>query len=221
MVDRQYISESINELSAALAIAQQEMKHAAKDAANPFFKSKYAALPDVIDASRPYLSKHGLSVAQLTDFDETGKIFLVTQLNHKSGQWMRSWYPVDPVKKDPQGLGSALTYARRYSYSCITGVVASDEDDDGEKSVGRGKVTAASKIKEFKAIQKALMESDDPAYTWGQNLFAINQILEDGEEGKDFYDQLVNAGKVRKEQLGQDAALKAGMPEEFNRIKGD
>lgn len=134
-ITRIYQSESIAELATALALAQAEMKHAAKSNTNPYFKSKYSALPDIMDAARPYLSKNGLSISQITDFDNVG-MFLITQLLHKSGQWLRSWYPVTPVKNDPQGLGSALTYARRYSYASIVGVAASDEDDDGNAASG-------------------------------------------------------------------------------------
>lgn len=199
---RQYQSEDIKELAKALSIAQGEMKHASKDASNPFFKSKYAALPDIIDASRPFLSKQGLSVVQLTDFDEKNEPFLVTQLSHSSGQWLRSWYPVNPVKRDPQGFGSAFTYARRYAYSCITGVVATDEDDDGEKAQGRGKTTAIANKNKFAVIKKAILESDDPAATWGEYLQDINEFL---EQDKDYYDDLVRAGRQRKEQLNQIA----------------
>lgn len=205
MTDKIYQSAEINELAIALALAQGEIKHAVKDANNPFFKSKYAALPDVINASRPFLSKQGLSVVQMTDFDHEGRTFLITQLNHKSGQWMRSWYPINPVKNDPQGLGSAITYARRYSYSCITGVVASDEDDDGEKAQGRGNITAKANNKEFENLKKTIAESDDPAYVWGQNLAAINRFL---AQDQTFYDDLVETGKKRKDQLIQDAMMR-------------
>src|SRR3954463_13098825 len=104
---RQYQTESINELAAALAKAQADMTHAGKSVDNTFFKSKYADLPAVIDAAKPHLAKNGLSVVQIPDFDESGKVTLMTQMMHSTGQWIRSWYPVTPVKNDPQGLGSA------------------------------------------------------------------------------------------------------------------
>lgn len=141
IINRTYQSEAITELATALALAQTEIVHAAKAASNPYFKSKYSPLPDVMDAARPFLSKNGLSVSQMTDFDGGG-MFLITQLLHKSGQWLRCWYPVNPVKNDPQGFGSALTYARRYSYASIVGVAASDEDDDG--NAGSGNISATT-----------------------------------------------------------------------------
>jgi ERF superfamily len=130
-------SEMINELAASLSKAQGEMQAAIKDKINPFFKSSYADLGSVWDAARPVLSKYGLCVMQTTEILPTG-IVMVTTLAHISGQWMKSYLPLNPAKNDSQGIGAALTYLRRYSLSAIVGVVC-DEDDDGETSVGRGK----------------------------------------------------------------------------------
>jgi hypothetical protein len=132
-------SELINELSAALSKAQGEMQAAIKDKVNPFFKSSYADLGSVWDAARPVLSKHGLCVMQTTEITPDGnRIIMVTTLAHTSGQWMKSFLPLNPAKNDSQGIGAAITYLRRYSLSAIVGVVC-DEDDDGETAVGRGK----------------------------------------------------------------------------------
>lgn len=143
-VEKKYQSDSLNELFAALAKAQSEMEHASKGADNPYFKSKFADLPSVINASRPALAKHGLSVNHFTDVNESGHIILICQLNHSSGQWMRGTYPINPVKNDPQGIGSAITYAKRYTYSAITGVAAIGEDDDGNAAAGNDKINRAT-----------------------------------------------------------------------------
>jgi len=135
-------SEVINELAAALSKAQGEMQAAIKDKINPFFKSSYADLGSVWDAARPVLSKYGLCVIQTTEIIADGsKIILVTTLAHTSGQWVKSYLPLNPSKNDSQGIGAAITYLRRYSLSAIVGVVC-DEDDDGETVVGRGKQNA-------------------------------------------------------------------------------
>lgn len=132
-------SEIINELAAALSKAQGEMQAAIKDKINPFFKSSYADLGSVWDAARPVLSKYGLCIMQTTEMTPDGnKIVMVTTLAHTSGQWMKSYLPLNPSKNDSQGVGAALTYLRRYSLSAIVGVVC-DEDDDGETAVGRGR----------------------------------------------------------------------------------
>lgn len=131
-------SPQLNELAAALAKAQGEMETAIKSAENPFFKSSYADLPAYRHVAREPLAKHGLSVTQSID-ESNGKLRIVTMLLHASGQWVRSFLPVNPVKNDPQGVGSAITYMRRYSYAAIIGAVAEDEDDDGESAMGRGR----------------------------------------------------------------------------------
>lgn len=119
----------MKELGTALAKAQAEIKAALKDSKNPHFKSSYADLTSVWDACRAALTKNGLSVIQKTDFSE-GEVWLETMLLHSSGENITGRYPLRPQQQTPQGYGSALTYARRYSLAAMVGVVA-DEDDDG------------------------------------------------------------------------------------------
>ena len=125
-------SEQINELATALSLAQADMKAVGKDSVNPFFKSKYAGLPEVVKTASPIISAHGLSVTQTMGFN--GEVdTLTTWLLHKSGQYISDTMRLHLSKEDAQGHGSATTYARRYSYMAILGLVA-DEDDDGEKA---------------------------------------------------------------------------------------
>lgn len=125
-------SEQINELAKALAEAQGEMKSAAKDAKNPFFNSSYATLDSIWEACRETLSKHGLSVVQVPITDEYG-LRLVTRLCHASGQWIEGALSLNPSKNDLQGIGSAITYGRRYMLGAMVGV-ATDNDDDGNEA---------------------------------------------------------------------------------------
>lgn len=125
-------SLELNELFAALAKAQLEMEVAKTDSSNPFFKSKYADLSSVVQASRPFLAKNGLSVIQRILPMPSGGLFLSTRLCHSSGQWVDSKIPITPPKADIQSLGAYITYLRRYTYASVVGVVSSDEDDDGE-----------------------------------------------------------------------------------------
>lgn len=127
-------SESIAELAAALAAAQSEIKGAVKDAENPFFKSSYADLASVWDACRGPLTKNGLCVIQTSEAHD-GRTLIVTTLAHKSGQWIRGYMPVVAMKPDPQSLGSAITYARRYSLAAICSVP--QIDDDAESAMTR------------------------------------------------------------------------------------
>ena len=119
----------MKELATAMAKAQAEIKAALKDSKNPHFKSSYADLTSVWDACRNALTKNGLSVIQIPNF-EGEEVWLETRLLHASGESISGRYPLRPQQQTPQGYGSALTYARRYSLAAIVGVVA-DEDDDG------------------------------------------------------------------------------------------
>ena len=132
------MSETIGKLAEALSKAQGEMTGAVKSKQNPFFKSSYADLAACWDAARAPLSKHGLSVSQTTEVSEAGTVILVTSLLHSSGEHISGKLPVKPVKDDPQSMGSALTYARRYGFCAIVGVAPADEDDDGEGAMDRG-----------------------------------------------------------------------------------
>ena len=119
----------MKELATAMAKAQAEIKAALKDSKNPHFKSSYADLTSVWDACRSALTKNGLSVIQIPNFDGD-EVWLETMLLHSSGESITGRYPLRPQQQTPQGYGSALTYARRYSLAAMVGVVA-DEDDDG------------------------------------------------------------------------------------------
>ena len=123
-------SDSVAALAAALAAAQGEFKAVPKKAENPFFKSKYADLPSVVLAASEVLAKHGLSVSQMPDFDGEHDL-LTTTVMHSSGEWIEASARLHLAKDDPQGQGSAITYARRYAFSGALGIVT-DEDDDGE-----------------------------------------------------------------------------------------
>lgn len=130
-------SEQIGQLAAALAIAQGKITGALKDSANPFFKSKYADLASVWDACRTHLSENGLAVIQVTSTGDNGAAVVTTTLAHKSGEWIKGTLALLPVKSDPQGMGSAYTYARRYALAAMVGVAQIDDD----ANAASGKVT--------------------------------------------------------------------------------
>ncbi len=127
-------SENIIEVIKALVLVQAEMEPASKDSTNPFHKSKYADLSSVVSACRTLLAKNNLCTIQTTKIDGE-KTILITTLAHTSGQWISSEIALNPVKNDPQGVGAAMTYLRRYSLMALVGVVT--EDDDGEIAMGR------------------------------------------------------------------------------------
>lgn len=124
-------SESIGDLVAALVKAQAKMQHAVKDRTNPHFKNDYATLESVIDATRAPLAEQGLIVVQQPSVED-GQTVLVTTLAHSSGQWMRSVTPILSERNNAQGLGSGLSYSRRYALAAITNI--SQTDDDAEQA---------------------------------------------------------------------------------------
>tara|TARA_R110000787_G_scaffold190705_1_gene302163 strand:+ start:2033 stop:2722 length:690 start_codon:yes stop_codon:yes gene_type:complete len=124
-------SENISELALALATAQGSLKTAKKNSDNPFFHSKYADLSSVWDACREALVANDLAVTQVPSITDRGEMLLVTMLMHKSGEWISGEQLVSPAKaNDPQALGSALTYFRRYGLSSVLGISFEGEDDD-------------------------------------------------------------------------------------------
>ena len=129
-------SKEIGELVKALAKVQGSIKPAKRESTNPFFKAKYADLTSVWDSCRKELSQNNLVIIQTTKGND-GKVTVLTTLAHESGQWIRGEISLRPVKTDPQGYGSALTYARRYSLAAMVGI-ATGEDDDAEDAT-RGK----------------------------------------------------------------------------------
>lgn len=124
-------SPDIKKLATALAKAQGAMGHATKNAENDHFHNTYADLAAVIDAGRKPLSDNGLAVVQAIQILDAQRYMLVTTLMHSSGQWTRSFCPILTNKNDAQGLGSGLTYMRRYSYAAMIGVAQEDDDGNG------------------------------------------------------------------------------------------
>lgn len=126
-------SENISDLALALSLAQGALTGAKKGSDNPFFKSKYADLSAVIGSIREPFSAQGLSYVQIPGSDPEG-YFVDTLLMHKSGQWIKGRIRMNPVQDNPQGIGSVITYMRRYALQAMAGLEA--EDDDGNNASG-------------------------------------------------------------------------------------
>lgn len=128
-------SPTVAAISPALVKALGAIKGAAKDRKNPHFKNDYATLESVIDASRDVLAENGLCVIQGLGSVESGRLTVTTTLLHDSGEWMESEFQMPLAKVDPQGTGSAATYARRYALMAMLNVAPID--DDGEAATDR------------------------------------------------------------------------------------
>jgi hypothetical protein len=156
-------SENVNELAAALAKAQGQMRSAPKDGLNPHFKNKYATLDSIWDTIRGPLSSNGLSVVQ-SILKQEDMLVIATTLMHSSGQWIQSEFPIVSIKATPQAIGSALTYMRRYSLASIVGAT-SGEDDDAEQAEVHAKANPPKRaelitIEEAQEIENSILPGD-------------------------------------------------------------
>ena len=188
-------SEQINELAAALSKAQGEFTAIPKGETNPFFKSKYAGLPDVIKVAAPILAGNGLAISQFITVDEFGSDSLKTYLMHSSGQFIEHSMKMHLGKLDSQGQGSATTYARRYSYMSVLGLVA-DEDDDGNRA-SHGQAQA----------RQTRPQADSAPVQTGEVPEDINVIMKAAEQSGDEFlsslaQQYMEKGRLSEKQIG-------------------
>lgn len=129
-------TDDIKDLLTALSKAQGKFKPVAFDRSNPHYKSKYASLSAIEEMIKAPLESNGLSIIHILNNNDKGDLVLETVLGHVSGQWIASEFRLLLSKQDMQGLGSAVTYAKRYALSALLNV-SSDEDDDGNAAVAK------------------------------------------------------------------------------------
>lgn len=155
-------SEQIGALTKALVAAQSKMDNAPMNKTNPHFKSKYSDLPAVREATIKALTDHGLAILQGTDVADDGRLTLRTRLMHESGEWIESSYPLPTDLNKPQAMGSALTYARRYTWASICGIAA-DEDDDahGAQDAGQQRAKAQQQPRQQRQVETPFDAPDE------------------------------------------------------------
>lgn len=154
----------MKELFSALIKAQSMIKNAIKDSSNPHYRSKYADLESVWDAVRDALQKNSLAVLQLTDIDSSGAPVLITRVIHSSGEHLDSRYPlICKDMTDPQKMGSALSYARRYSLGSFLGVISSDDDGNAASNI-----VTHTPVQQVKPEQKKITSLADLFSAHGQ-----------------------------------------------------
>lgn len=129
-------SESIVNLTKALLRAQKKIEHAEKSSVNPHFRSKYAGLPEVIDACKKQLNDEGIIVIQPVVSTTEGDFVETTLIHSDTGEFITAPLKMVLDKESMQAMGSAITYSRRYAIQSM--VFLASEDDDAEKAEGRG-----------------------------------------------------------------------------------
>lgn len=146
----------------ALIAAQRDMPAVEKDSKNPHYKSDFVSLDHLLAEALPVLHKHGLGIAQFPTHNDLGAPTLTTILFHESGDELSLSMPLFLAKQDPQGQGSAITYARRYALSAALGI-SSEKDDDAEAAAAdSGEVTFPDGPHKGKTI--AAVWDDNPGY---------------------------------------------------------
>lgn len=204
-------------LNAALAKAQAVFEAAEKSALNPAFKdannkakkdgTKYADLSSVVAATRPALTSNGLAVTQEPLEAPEGWVKVRTVLLHESGEERSSVLMLPCTQKTPQAYGSAITYARRYSYSSMVGVVA-DEDDDGNAASGKTEAPKQSAVKSKEQPKSEPLSADAMAKEKGV-LLGLFETTSTDDEMKKLWPR-VEAFKGAPDYAELEAAFRAG-----------
>lgn len=187
-------SESITKINKALVEFHKKVKQPMKDAKNPFFKSKYVPLENVVEAIDEVAPSLGLSFTQWASNDSNGRVGVSTMLLHESGEYIE----YDPVymkadKETAQGAGALISYLKRYSLSAVFGIT-SDQDDDGNHASGvNNKPQQTLSKQKSQSVQKATKEQKEEL-TKAIELF-IGVAVENGksEEYKAQINKLQNA----------------------------
>jgi hypothetical protein len=201
-------SETSAALVAALVKAQRLIQPAVKDSVNPHLRNKYADLASVMGACLPHLSAHNLAVVQVPRV-ENGWCIVTTRLAHESGEWMENDLALPIAKQDAQGIGSAITYGRRYGLSAMVGVVQDDDDgNEASKSEARQESPPAVQRNAGKPASRA---SQRPASEQSAQVFREAALPEDQppvemvEAPMELVAELLDA--IRHTQNGQQLAL--------------
>lgn len=191
-------SENITELAKALLNVQKQMQPASKDATNPFTKSKYATLNSVMESCRNALLANGIWLCQYpVPVDTPSTLGLLTKLTHvESGQWQASLAVLPLPKADPQGMGSAITYARRYALTAMLGMVTEDDDGESARALKRPPQHQRQQNRQPEYEDYSQEEPDDPLSELPQLDGVIYQILT-GEDGNDY---IIATGKTQPQR---------------------
>ena len=153
-------------IAAALAAAQAQMGKALKSANNPHFKSKYADLSSVVDATMPALNANGIAVIQPMQESETGRV-VMTKFIHTSGEVLECAIPLIVAKNDMQGMGSAITYARRYGLMSLAGIAPEDDDGNAAAQAAPRTISADQFIALRDTAEQAGVSSDKICAAYG------------------------------------------------------
>ena len=160
-------SEKFDEILPALHKARSQFVKVKKDKQNTHLKNKYATLDSVLDAITPALTENELMLMQdVVPSEKPGTMCIQTTVIHVSGQWVKYYFEIPIVKNDPQGVGSAFTYGRRYAAAAAFGL--SQADDDAQIAVKSAQdwkrdLDKCDNVTDLQEVFKSAYKSSDPA----------------------------------------------------------
>lgn len=177
-------------LMQALLAFQAEAPKLQRDAINPHFRSRYISLESLMGEVMPLLTKHGLVWITKPCRDENGPALTYKLIHAVSGELEQGTMPLMLAKSDPQGQGSALTYARRYSLMAVLGLVA-DEDDDGNHATAQARAQPTARPAQqterpATAKQRGLIFARAGENNMPSSLLAKVVLLATGNEPREF-----------------------------------
>jgi len=213
-------SPTLGILAKALSQFQGEVKNPEAIAkSNPSFKNKYAPLDEVLNTLRPILGKYGLAVVQIP-FSTAEYVSIITLLLHESGEWIET----EPLqmkleKNTPQGVGSAVTYGRRYQISSVLGL-ASEEDDDGEANEqNKNKKGKKEEVPEALTDPKVAEELNGLI---GKIDVLVNELVKDETKKKSMIDIILeNNNKNKNYKKIQEVEVAKKVLDGLTKLKGE
>jgi len=208
-------SKDLDMLYAALAAAQSEFSVAGFNSTNPYFSRKYADFAALVQASRGPLTKNSLSVLQQIRTNDDGQSILHTRLGHASGQWIETQVRITPPKNDIQSFGSYLETLKRHSYASLVGIVAKDDDDDGEVAmIDSRKILAKGPSKKYNPKEQSYEtitkeQLDEIEYELGEYLDIAEEIM-DGYKIQSLADLPANKFRTAITRIREIIAVRDG-----------
>ena len=199
------IDENMKDYNTAMSKVQSHIEGAFKDKNNPFFKSSYADLESVWGVARKPLADHGFSVAQTPC---KGGVHLITTIRHISGAWVRGSWPLNTVKKDPQGFMASVTYARRGALASMLGIYQTD--DDGNEASGKT-TSANNKITPLKAVKTPQPKNKDEDVQVEKVVDMVRDVFDENAEK-------LSAGRVKTLTAKVDRLSESGKKKFFEEI---
>tara|TARA_R110002096_G_scaffold66306_1_gene161375 strand:- start:29346 stop:29933 length:588 start_codon:yes stop_codon:yes gene_type:complete len=181
-------SESIKNIAIAMCEVQSSMESASKASDNPFFNSKYADLSEVLRCIKGIIPSKNLSFMQMPSF-ESGVVSVETIVMHSTGEWISSTSSSPISKSNPQGVGDAITYLRRYSLAAIFGLA--QKDDDGNSN--------SEQSPQSKPSQQQTPDDNKPWYTdsdYDLNLQAMTHAIREGTPPTDVIKEVAKTFKI-------------------------